>query len=111
MATAAEPFTEECEEVRREVEIEASPEEVWEALATEEGRDRWLESDPDREIHVEVADEPDRMVWWWWHEDEAPRRVELLVVAVPAGSRVIVVESAPQFPLAQLAVSFSFALV
>jgi N-methylhydantoinase B len=34
--------------VRREVEIEASPEEVWEALATEEGRDRWLEEDPER---------------------------------------------------------------
>src|SRR5689334_6636470 len=42
--------------VRREVEIEASPEEVWDALATEEGRERWLEEDPDREIHVEVAD-------------------------------------------------------
>src|SRR3954452_10526802 len=49
--------------VRREVQIEATPEEVWEALSTEEGRDRWLEPDPDREMHVEVADEPSRMVW------------------------------------------------
>ena len=36
----------------REIEIEATPEEVWEALATEEGRDRWLD-EPGREIHVE----------------------------------------------------------
>ena len=32
----------------REIEVEASPEEVWEALSTEEGRERWLE-EPDRE--------------------------------------------------------------
>src|SRR3954454_6072858 len=73
--------------VRREVEIEASPEEVWEALATEEGRDRWLEDAPEREIHVEVADEPSRLVWWWWRGEEPATRVELLVVAAPAGAR------------------------
>ncbi len=94
-------------DVRREVEIEATPQEVWRALATEEGRDRWLEPDPQRELHVELEDEPERIVWWWWREDEAPRRVELVLVPVPAGTRVIVVESAPRFPLAQLAASFS----
>ena len=51
---------------RREIEIEATPEEVWEALATEEGRERWLEDEPEREIHVETADAPHRLVWWWW---------------------------------------------
>src|ERR671939_332874 len=71
--------------VRREVEIEASPEEVWDALATEEGRERWLEEDPERELHVEVADEPSRLVWWWWRGDEPATRVELLVVAAPVG--------------------------
>ncbi len=34
-------------EVSREVEVEATPEEVWEALVTEEGRERWLD-EPDR---------------------------------------------------------------
>jgi uncharacterized protein YndB with AHSA1/START domain len=97
--------------VKREVEIEATPEEVWEALATEAGRDRWLEDDPDREIHVEVADEPSRLVWWWWRGEEPATRVELLVVAAPAGARVIVVESQPAFPLVALAASFSLALV
>jgi len=33
--------------VRREIDVEASPEEVFEALATEEGRERWL-SEPER---------------------------------------------------------------
>jgi uncharacterized protein YndB with AHSA1/START domain len=88
--------------VRREVEIEATPEEVWESLATDAGRDRWLEDDPDREIHVERADEPSRLVWWWWSGDEPATRVEFLVVAAPAGTRVVVTETVPSFaPAAQ----------
>jgi uncharacterized protein YndB with AHSA1/START domain len=93
--------------VRREVEIEATPEDVWESLATEEGRDRWLEDDPDREIHIERADEPSRLVWWWWSGDEPATRVEFLVVAAPAGTRLVVTESVPTFPLAALASSFA----
>jgi uncharacterized protein YndB with AHSA1/START domain len=93
--------------VRREVEIEATPEEVWESLITEEGRDRWLEDDPGREIHVELADEPSRLIWWWSNEDEPATRVEFLVVAAPAGTRVVVTESAPIFPLVLFASSFA----
>ena len=89
----------------REVEIEASPEEVWDALATEEGRERWL-GEPDREIHVESADAPHRLVWWW-EGDEPPTRVEFLVVAAPAGARVLVTETAPAVPLARLAASMA----
>jgi uncharacterized protein YndB with AHSA1/START domain len=95
--------------VRREIEIEATPEDVWESLATEEGRERWLEDDPDREIHVEVADEPSRLVWWWWHGDEPATRVEVLVVVAPAGTRVVVTETVPRLPLT--AFTQSFALV
>lgn len=95
---------------RREIEIEATPEEVWEALATVEGREAWLhEADAEREIIVETAEEPHRLVWWWWTEDAPATRVELLVVAAPAGARVIVVESEPSFPLAALAARFSLA--
>jgi uncharacterized protein YndB with AHSA1/START domain len=99
--------------VRREVEIDAPPEEVWEAISTEEGRARWLEEDPVREIHVEPTTEPGRIVWWWWRNDrvEEPTRVELLVVAAPAGTRVIVIESAPLVPLARLQAAFTPALV
>ena len=90
----------------REVEIEATPEEVWDALATEEGRERWLD-EPGREIHVESEDPPHRLVWWWWEGDEPATRVEVLVVAAPAGARVMVTESAPPVPLARLAASMA----
>jgi uncharacterized protein YndB with AHSA1/START domain len=92
--------------VSREVDIEASPEEVWEALVTEEGRERWLQ-EPDRDVHIEVLDAPRRLVWWWAGEDEPATRVEVLVVAAPAGTRVVVTESEPAFPLATLAASFA----
>jgi uncharacterized protein YndB with AHSA1/START domain len=90
----------------REIEIEASPEEVWDALATEEGREGWL-GEPGREIQVESEDPPHRLVWWWWEGDGAPTRVEFLVVAAPAGARVLVSETAPAVPLARLAASLA----
>jgi uncharacterized protein YndB with AHSA1/START domain len=92
---------------QREIEVAATREEVWEALTTEEGRERWLEEDPAREIHVEVVEEPSRLVWWWWRGDEPATRVEFLVVAIPAGVRVQVTETVPRFPLTMLASSFA----
>lgn len=91
----------------RQIEVEATPEEVWEALTTDDGRARWLEDDPAREIHVEVADEPSRLVWWWWRGDEPATRVEFIVVAVAGGTRVRVIESVPTFPLTRLAAAFT----
>jgi hypothetical protein len=99
-------------QVRREVEIEASPDEVFEALVTEEGRERWLQ-EPDREIHIESTDAPSRLVWWWASEDEPFTRVAFEIVALPAGAhgravtRVSVIESAPRFPLVEMAASFT----
>lgn len=97
--------------VHREVEVEASPEEVWEALASEEGRERWLD-EPEREIEVEVerSEAPHRLVWWWSTEGEPATRVEFLVVAAPAGARVVVTESIPSFPIGMLAQSFTAVL-
>jgi uncharacterized protein YndB with AHSA1/START domain len=89
--------------VSREIVIEAPPEEVWQAVADEDERERWLEPDPEREIHVEVADAPSRLVWWWWRGEEPATRVEILIVAAPAGTRVVVTESVPRFPLALFA--------
>jgi DNA-binding transcriptional ArsR family regulator len=74
--------------VRRETEVEATPQEVWEAIATEEGRARWLD-EPGREVVVESAEAPHRLVWWWWEGDGPATRVEFLVVAAPAGARVV----------------------
>jgi uncharacterized protein YndB with AHSA1/START domain len=92
--------------VTREVLVEASPEQVWEALSSEEGRERWLE-EPARVIRVEHAEEPHRLVWWWSLQDEPATRVEFLLVAAPRGTRVVVSESAPALPLAMLAASFA----
>jgi uncharacterized protein YndB with AHSA1/START domain len=91
---------------RTEVEIEASPEQVWEALVTDEGRETWLQ-EPDREVHVEVVQAPSRLVWWWGGEHEPATRVEFEIVAVPAGARVVVTESEPAFPISLLAMSFA----
>jgi uncharacterized protein YndB with AHSA1/START domain len=93
----------------REIEVEATPEEVWEALATEEGRERWLE-DSERDIHIEVLDAPRRLVWWWAGPQEPAPRVEFEVIPAPAGARVIVTESEPALPLAMLAASFAMVL-
>lgn len=94
---------------QREIEVEATPEEVWDALATEEGRDAWLD-EPGRDIHVESADAPHRLVWWWGEKGEAPTRVEFLVVPLHQGSRVVVIESEPAVPLATLCARFELAL-
>lgn len=91
---------------RTEVEIEASPEQVWEALVTDEGRQAWLQ-EPDREVYIEVVQAPSRLVWWWGGEDEPATRVEFEIVAVPAGARVVVTESEPAFPISRLAMSFA----
>jgi uncharacterized protein YndB with AHSA1/START domain len=98
--------------VRREIEVEASPQEVWEALATEEGRERWLD-EAEREIHVELLDAPHRVVWWWAGAEEPATRVEFLVIAGTDSqlpTRVIVTESVPSFPLAMFATSFAAVL-
>jgi uncharacterized protein YndB with AHSA1/START domain len=93
-------------EVRREIDVEASPEEVFEALATEEGRERWLD-EPDRQIHVESLDPPERLVWWWGGPDEPATRVDFRILALPAGTRVVVIESMPSFPLTSLSAHFA----
>jgi uncharacterized protein YndB with AHSA1/START domain len=96
--------------VTREVQVEVSPEEVWEALVTDEGRERWLD-EPAREIEIEHAEAPHRLVWWWSQDDQPPTRVEFLVVASPSGTRVVVTESMPAFPIAPFAQSFALVCV
>ena len=95
--------------VRRHVDVEATPEEVFEALATEEGRERWLE-EPDRQIHVESVDPPSRLAWWWAGEDRPATRVDFEIVALPSGTRIVVTESLPRLPVAALAARFELVL-
>jgi uncharacterized protein YndB with AHSA1/START domain len=98
--------------VRREIDVEASPEEVFEALVTEEGRERWLD-EPDREIYVQDIDAPTRLTWWWVSEEQPFTRVDFEIVALPAAepgdarTRVTVTETTPRFPIAAMAASFA----
>jgi uncharacterized protein YndB with AHSA1/START domain len=101
---------EEQTEVRREIDVEASPAEVFEALITEEGRERWLD-EPDRQIQIESVEPPHRLVWWWSAEDGTASRVDFRIVAVPHGARIVVTESAPVFPLASLVAAFALVRV
>jgi uncharacterized protein YndB with AHSA1/START domain len=101
--------TTETESVTREITIDAPLEVVWEAVSTEEGRERWLEPEEDRRIVVERTMAPSHISWWWWNEgdDDPARHVDVDVVAVPDGTRVTVTESRPTMvPMARLAASF-----
>ena len=100
--------TTETDDVTREITIDAPIADVWEAISTEEGRDRWLERDTDRRIVVEKELPPSHISWWWWHEsdDEPARYVSVDVVAVPDGTCVRVTETQPaMIPMAGLRAS------
>ena len=71
------------------VVIEASPEEVWEQLVD----GSWLEDD--RETFVETVEEHRRLVWWWGDEQDGYSRVEVELVPLVSGTRVVVTESFP----------------
>lgn len=97
------------ESLTREITVDAPIEDVWEAISTDEGRERWLEPDDDRRIVVERTIAPSHISWWWWHESDAEpaRYVDIDVIAIPdGGTRVTVTETQPaSVPLAQLAAS------
>ena len=90
--------------VSREVLVAASPSEVWEAIATEAGRERWLDDAAECDVEHELEQEPARLVWWWSPQPDGARtRVEFRVRAVAGGTRVLVTEYAPRLPLQMLA--------
>ena len=101
--------TTETDNITREVIIDAPFEDVWEAVSTNEGRERWLEPDRDRTIVVEETEAPSHITWWWWRESdtEPARHVDVRVIAVPDGTRVTVTETQPaMLPIAQLLATF-----
>jgi uncharacterized protein YndB with AHSA1/START domain len=96
--------------VERQVELDAAPDEVWDALAAP---DTWLadegtlpleegavghlvEDGRSRTAVVEEVDPGRRLVYRWW-DDDAPEdasRVEVTLVGVGSGTRVAVRETA-----------------
>ena len=103
--------------VERDTMIEASPEEVWEAL-TDEGRlEEWLapdvdldpveggeisvrDGDDERTGTVETLEENERFAFTWSRPGEGESYVEFTIEALPGGSRVRVVETPTQSALA-----------
>src|SRR3954467_3598997 len=96
--------------VERDTLVEASPEEVWEALTDEDRLEEWLapdvELDPveggeisvsdgeDRRTGtVETVEEDERFAFTWTRPGEGESFVEFTIEALPGGSRVTVIET------------------
>jgi uncharacterized protein YndB with AHSA1/START domain len=89
--------------VEREITVPAEPDEVWEALTDEDLREEWLHDreadEPRRIVRDEVADDEAReLAFRWARPGEDATEVRFLVEAVPAGTRVLVRETAPSVP-------------
>ena len=97
--------------VKRSVVLAAAPDEVWEAVTDEALLSEWLapeveleperggalvcryEDGSERRGEVELIEEAERLAFRWHRDGGAPSRVELIVDAVAAGTRLTVIES------------------
>jgi uncharacterized protein YndB with AHSA1/START domain len=96
--------------VERETLVEASPEEVWEALTDEDRLEEWLapdveldpyeggeiavrDGDDQRTGTVETMEEGERFAFTWSRPGEGESFVEFTIEALPGGSRVTVIET------------------
>jgi uncharacterized protein YndB with AHSA1/START domain len=109
VAMSAETWT--TETVERETVLDAPPAEVWEALTDDDRLAEWLaeeaEIDPveggdvyvresdgsERHGTVETVVEEERISFTWARTGEEPSFVDFTIEAVPAGTRVRVVET------------------
>jgi len=115
--------------VERETVIEASPDEVWEALTDEDRLREWIapeveldpveggdllvrDDDGERPGTVETVEEGERFAFTWERPGEGESLVEFTIEAVPDGTRVVVVETAtsPTGPLASATADWGPAL-
>jgi uncharacterized protein YndB with AHSA1/START domain len=96
--------------VERETMVEASPEEVWEALTDEDRLEEWMapdveldpveggeiairDGDDQRNGTVETVEENERFAFTWSRPGEGESFVEFTIEALPGGSRVTVIET------------------
>jgi uncharacterized protein YndB with AHSA1/START domain len=105
--------------VERETLVEATPEEVWEALTDEDRLEEWMapeveldpveggeiavrDGDDERTGTVETLEENERFAFTWSRPGEGESFVEFTIEALPGGSRVTVVET----PIGPTALAF-----
>lgn len=99
--------------VRRSVELDAAPAEVWDALIEDALLGEWLadevelQAEPGGEIvcryangeerrgEVELVEEAERLAWSWRRDGGESTRVELVLDAVAERTRLTVIETAP----------------
>jgi uncharacterized protein YndB with AHSA1/START domain len=100
--------------VRREVELDAAPAAVWDALTRPELLEQWFEAEVEldprpggaghfvgadgehRTVRVDDVDEGRRLAFTWWPDggrDELTSKVELVLTPTPVGTRLVVTES------------------
>src|SRR3954454_99696 len=96
--------------VERETLVEASPDEVWEALTDEDRLQEWLDPDIELEPHeggeiavgdgderrsgtIETLEENERFAFTWSRPGEGESFVEFTIEAQPGGTRVTVIET------------------
>ena len=101
--------------VERETLVEATPEEVWEALTDEDLLEEWMapdveldpveggeiavrDGDDERTGTVETVEEGERFAFTWSRPGEGESFVEFTIEALPGGSRVTVVETPTHSP-------------
>jgi uncharacterized protein YndB with AHSA1/START domain len=99
--------------VERETLVEATPEEVWEALTDEDRLEEWMapeveldpteggeiavrDGDDQRTGTVETLEEGERFAFTWSRPGEGESFVEFTIEALPAGTRVTVIETATE---------------
>jgi uncharacterized protein YndB with AHSA1/START domain len=97
--------------VRRSIDLDAPPEDVWKAISEESTLRDWLapeveidlreggelscryEDGEERRGTVELVEEAERLAFRWQRDGAGPSRVELTVDAVANGTRLTVVET------------------
>ena len=100
--------------VRREIELEAAPADVWDALTRPELLEQWFEAEVEldprpggtgrfigsdgeqRHARVDQVDEGRRLAFTWWSDDggdQAASTVEFVLTPTQGGTRMVVTES------------------
>ena len=129
---ASEPTdpTEPTPAVHRSVEVEATPDEVWELLVDDDERGGWFGgetaldavpggsgwfTDPDGTRRAAVVEESTpgrRLAWTWWPDDDSGdgsgdcSRVDIDLTPTPGGTHISVTET-PLVPTTQASIATS----